>query len=110
MLLQSALSGILSGSRDLSLSDTGTPEKRLQSKRGGDSSPSSPASHASRMSGRRDSDVFRFLGQVGRDSDVFRFSCQVGRIHMFSGFMSGRQKFKCWPVLCRFDESSSRLA
>ena len=76
MLLQSALSGILSGSRDLSLSDTGTPEKRLQSKRGGDSSPSSPASHASRMSGRRDSDVFRFLGQVGRDSDV-------------SGFLSG---------------------
>ena len=91
MLLQSALSGILSGSRDLSLSDTGTPEKRLQSKRGGDSSPSSPASHASRMSGRRDSGVFRFLGHVGRDSDVFRFFVGKEGFRCFLVFMSGRQ-------------------
>ena len=38
-------------SRDIAfVSDTGTPEKR-GCKRGGDSSPSSPASHVSRISG-----------------------------------------------------------
>ncbi|XP_063673992.1 GREB1-like protein isoform X2 [Bolinopsis microptera] len=51
LYLPTTIDNIRHFSTPVSMANTGTPEKRLQSKRGGDSSPSSPASHASRMSG-----------------------------------------------------------